>query len=211
MRRLLKLAGQAMIPMLFMIAGTVFAQPQPSRLLQQIDIVRLDSRLDKLIPPNAKVERIVGGRTWVEGPVWNRHKAYLLFSDIPANAVIKWQENKGASVFLKPSGYTGKTPFDGPEPGSNGLAFDQEGRLVLAQHGDRRIARLEKNGKLRTLVDRFEGRRINSPNDLVFKSNGDLFHRSTVRSAKILRRSKKRAAVPRRLSPDPLRQTHAAH
>lgn len=175
MRRLLKLAGQAMIPMLFMIAGTVFAQPQPSRLLQQIDIVRLDSRLDKLIPPNAKVERIVGGRTWVEGPVWNRHKAYLLFSDIPANAVIKWQENKGASVFLKPSGYTGKTPFDGPEPGSNGLAFDQEGRLVLAQHGDRRIARLEKNGKLRTLVDRFEGRRINSPNDLVFKSNGDLY------------------------------------
>jgi gluconolactonase len=154
---------------------SVLAQPQPSPLLQQVEIVRLDPRLDKLIPPNTQVERIVSGQKWVEGPVWNRKERYLLFFDIPANAIIKWQQGKGASVFLKPSGYTGKAPFEGAEPGSNGLAFDPEGRLVLAQHGDRRIARLEYNGRLKTLVERFDGRRINSPNDLVFKSNGDLY------------------------------------
>jgi gluconolactonase len=151
------------------------SQPQPVQPLQKIDIIRLDPRFDKLVPLNAQVERIVSGRRWVEGPVWNRKEGYLLFSDIPTNSVIKWQEGKGTSVFLRPSGYTGKLPFDGPEPGSNGLAFDREGRLVLAEHGDRRIARLEKNGKQTTLVDRFEGKRINSPNDLVFRSNGDLY------------------------------------
>jgi gluconolactonase len=107
--------------------------------------------------------------------VWNRRENYLLFSDIPTNSVIKWQESKGTSTFLKPSGYTGKMPFEGPEPGSNGLTYDSESRLVLAQHGDRRIARLEKNGRRTALVDRYEGKRINSPNDLVFKSNGDLY------------------------------------
>lgn len=152
-----------------------FAQPQPAQPLQVIDIVRLDPHFDKLVPPNVIIERIVGGRQWVEGPVWNRKGGYLLFSDIPANAVIKWQEGKDSSVFLKPSGYTGRAPFQGAEPGSNGLALDAEGRLVLAAHGDRRIARLEKNRKQTTLVDRFEGRRLNSPNDLVFKSNGDLY------------------------------------
>ena len=153
----------------------VFAQPQPAQPLQQIDIIRLDPRFDKLVPINVKVERVVSGRKWVEGPVWNRKEGYLLFSDIPTNSVIKWQEGKGISVFLKPSGYTGKAPFDGSEPGSNGLTFDPEGRLVLAEHGDRRIGRLEKNGKKTTLVDRYEGKRINSPNDVVFRSNGDLY------------------------------------
>ena len=116
-----------------------FAQPQPAKPIQQIDIIRIDSRFDKLVPINVKVERIVGGRTWVEGPVWNRKENYLLFSDIPTNSVIKWQEGNGTSVFLKPSGYTGKTPFEGAEPGSNGLTFDPDGRLVLAEHGDRRV------------------------------------------------------------------------
>jgi gluconolactonase len=141
----------------------------------RIDIVRLDPQFDKLVPLNVKVERVVSGRKWVEGPVWNRKEGYLLFSDIPTNSVIKWQEGKGTSVFLKPSGYTGEAPFEGLEPGSNGLTFDPEGRLVLAEHGDRRIGRLEKTGRKTTLVDRYEGKRINSPNDLVFKSNGDLY------------------------------------
>jgi len=151
------------------------AQPQPAKPIQQIDIVRLDPRFDKLVPINVKVERIVSGRTWVEGPVWRKQEKYLLFSDIPTNSIIKWQEGKGTSVFFKPSGYTGKAPFEGAEPGSNGLAFDPEGRLVSAEHGDRRIGRLENHGKKITLVDRYEGKRINSPNDLVFKSNGDLY------------------------------------
>lgn len=160
---------------LIFYAGLAFAQPQPAKPVQEINIVRLDPRFDKLVPPNVKVERIVSGGKWVEGPVWNRKDGYLLFSDIPTNSVIKWQAGKGTSVFLHPSGYTGKTPFDGPEPGSNGLTFDLEGRLVLAEHGDRRIARLEKNGAKTTLVDRYEGKRINSPNDVVVKSNGDLY------------------------------------
>ena len=169
------LAGIPALSVVTLFAALCGAQPQSAAPLQQIDIVRLDPRFDKLVPLNVKIERIVSGRKWVEGPVWNRKENHLLFSDTPANAVFKWREGQGTSVFLKPSGYTGKTPFEGAEPGSNGLAFDPEGRLVLAEHGDRRIARLEGNGKMTTLVDRFEGKRINSPNDLVFKSNGDLY------------------------------------
>ena len=169
------LAALAMIVAAPRFAAISNAQPQPPRPVQTIEIVRVDPRFDKLVPPNVKIERIVSGRKWVEGPVWNRKEGYLLFSDIPTNSVIKWQEGKGASVFLKPSGYTGKAPFEGAEPGSNGLAFDHDGRLILAEHGDRRIARLEKNGTQTTLVDRFEGKRINSPNDLVFRTNGDLY------------------------------------
>jgi len=150
----------------------VLAQPDG---LHIIDIVRRDPRFDKLVPANVKIESIASGHKWAEGPVWNRRERYLLFSDIPDNAVYKWQEGKDVSLFLKPSGYTGKAPFKGPEPGSNGLAFDSQGRLVLAEHGDRQIARVEESGRKTTLVDRFDGKRINSPNDLVFRSNGDLY------------------------------------
>jgi len=153
-------------------AELVLAQPDG---LHIIDIVRRDPRFDKLVPANVKIESIASGHKWVEGPVWNRRERYLLFSDLPDNVVYKWQEGKGVSLFLKPSGYTGKAPFEGPEPGSNGLAFDSQGRLVLAEHGDRRIARVEESGRKTTLVDRFDGKRINSPNDLVFRSNGDLY------------------------------------
>jgi gluconolactonase len=89
--------------------------------------------------------------------------------------VYRWREDEGVSLYLKPSGYTGAAPFAGREPGANGLAFDSNGRLVLAEHGDRRIARLEHDGRKTTLADRYQGRRLNSPNDLVHKSNGDLY------------------------------------
>ncbi len=138
-------------------------------------IVRLDPRFDELVPKDAVVEKLADGFSWVEGPVWNRAGKYLLFSDIPNNAVMKWKEGEGTSLFLKPSGYTGKEPFTGREPGSNGLTFDTRGRLVLCEHGDRRIARLEADGKKTTLVDRYQGKRINSPNDVIFKSNGDMY------------------------------------
>jgi gluconolactonase len=107
--------------------------------------------------------------------VWDRRAGHLLGSDIPKNAVYRWAPGSGVSLFLTPSGYTGVAPFAGREPGSNGLAFDPRGRLVLAEHGDRRIARLEPDGRKTTLVDRYQGRRLNSPNDLVFTSNGDLY------------------------------------
>ena len=139
------------------------------------NIERRDPRLDKLVPKGAKLEKLGDGYTWTEGPVWNRKENYLLFSDIPANAVIQWKAGAGMSLFLKPSGYTGSAPFTGREPGSNGLTYDAAGHLVLCEHGDRRVARLERDGKKTTLADRYDGKRLNSPNDLAFKSNGDLY------------------------------------
>jgi gluconolactonase len=138
-------------------------------------LVRLDPRFDRLVPHGAVLEKLADGFTWVEGPAWDRHGGFLVFSDIPKNAVLKWQEGRDVSVFLQPSGYTGSTPFAGREPGSNGLTFNAAGRLVLCEHGDRRIARLEADGRKTTLVDRYEGKRLNSPNDLVFTSQGDLY------------------------------------
>ena len=138
-------------------------------------VVRLDPRLDQIVPADAVLEKVAEGFDWAEGPVWNRAGQYLLFSDVPRNSIIKWKAGEGASVFLKPSGYSGKEPFTGREPGSNGLTYDPEGRLVLNQHGDRRVVRIEKDGKWTTLADRYTGKRFNSPNDLVFKSNGDLY------------------------------------
>ena len=138
-------------------------------------IVRLDPRVDELVPRGAVLENVAGGFAWVEGPAWHREGRYLLFSDIPNNAVFKWQDRAGVSLFLKPSGYTGTAPFQGREPGSNGLTFDAAGRLVLCEHGDRRISRLEEDGRKTTLADRYEGKRLNSPNDLVFTSNDDLY------------------------------------
>jgi gluconolactonase len=138
-------------------------------------IVRLDPRIDQIVPADAALEQIADGYVWAEGPVWNRAGKYLLFSDVPNNRIIKWKAGEATSVFLDSSGYTGTAPFTGREPGSNGLTFDKEGRLVFCQHGDRRISRLEKNGKRTTLVDNYEGKRLNSPNDLIYKSNGDLY------------------------------------
>jgi gluconolactonase len=141
-------------------------------------VERLDPRLDKLIPRGAELEKLAEGFIWTEGPVWVKKGGYLLFSDIPRNAVNKWQEGKGVSVFLKPSGYTGEKPRGGKpgdEPGSNGLRLDPEGRLVLCQHGDRQVLRIEPDGKKTVLASRYLGKRLNSPNDLVFNKNGDLY------------------------------------
>ncbi len=135
---------------------------------------RLDPRLDALVPKDAKVELLASGFKWSEGPVWDRANGRLLFSDVPNNVVHQWSAKGGASVFLTPSGYTGAAGGGGREPGANGLTFDAKGRLTLCQHGDRRISRLE-NGKFVTIVDRFEGKRFNSPNDLVFGKDGALY------------------------------------
>ncbi len=137
-------------------------------------VIREDPRLDSLIAAGARIEVLATGFEWAEGPVWVRDSGYLLFSDIPRNSIYKWTEAAGATLFLKPSGYTGTVDY-GREPGSNGLAVDAQGRLLACEHGDRRISRLEKDGGKRTLVDSYAGKRLNSPNDLVFKSNGDLY------------------------------------
>ncbi len=146
------------------------ASPAPEN-----NVERLDPRINAIIPADAELEKIADGFAWVEGPVWDKKGGYLLFSDIPSNSVLKWEEGKGASLFLKPSGYTGKEPFEGREPGSNGLTFDSDGLLVLAEHGDRRITKLGRDGVKTVIVDTYNGERLNSPNDLTFKSNGDLY------------------------------------
>ncbi len=138
------------------------------------EVVRADKRMDQVIAPGAKIEVLASGFEWAEGPVWVRDAGYLLFSDIPRNSIMKWSDAGGVSLFLKPSGFTGTVDY-GREPGSNGMTLDSEGRLVACEHGDRRISRLYTDGGKRTLVDNYQGKRLNSPNDLVFKSNGDLY------------------------------------
>jgi gluconolactonase len=137
-------------------------------------VIRDSPELDAIIAPGVPIEVIASGFGWTEGPVWVKRGGYLLFSDIPRNSVMRWMESGEISLFLKPSGYTGPPRPEGVQ-GSNGLALDPQGRLVLCEHGDRRISVLENGGHKRTLADRYEGKRLNSPNDLVFRSNGDLY------------------------------------
>ncbi|NBO93517.1 MAG: SMP-30/gluconolactonase/LRE family protein [Planctomycetia bacterium] len=138
-------------------------------------IERLDPAFDDLVAKDAVLEILGDGYNWVEGPVWDKKAGHLLFSDIPSNSVYKFKPGEKISLFLRPSGYTG-TREDLMEPGSNGLLFDPKGRLVLMQHGDRCVARLNDDGKTFTrLVEKVGDKRLNSPNDGAFKSNADLY------------------------------------
>src|SRR5947209_3937147 len=159
-------------PILAVLTAAAFAQKPVRPTIGEV--IRLDDAINELIDRDAKIEVLASGFAWSEGPVWVRDGGYLLFSDIPRNSIMKWSEAEGVSVFLKPSGYTGVTDY-GREPGSNGLTIDPQGRLVACEHGDRRISRLEKDGGKRTLADNYMGKRLNSPNDLAYKSNGDLY------------------------------------
>ena len=143
--------------------------------LQDLAWDRLDPRLDAVVAPQVTVEQVSAGHTWIEGPAWDRQHGCLYFSDIPRNAVLRWSPEAGTTTFLERSGYSGSAPFAGREPGSNGLAVDAGGRLWLCQHGDRRIVRREADGTFVGIVERFEGKRLNSPNDLLLMPNGDLY------------------------------------
>ena len=143
-------------------------------------IERLDPALDNIISANAKPEIIAEGFEWSEGPLWVENQQMLLISDVPMNTIYKWTEAKGKEVYLKPSGYTGAEPSVCKEPGSNGLAFDENGNLVLCQHGDRRMARMDApldkpETKFITLADKYNGKKFSSPNDAVYNSTGELF------------------------------------
>ena len=137
-------------------------------------IQRNDPALDQLIAPDAKIQKLAEGYDWSEGPVWFPKQKMLVFSDVPRNTVYSWSEKNGADEYLKPSGYTG-TVQRGGEPGSNGLTRDKDGNLVLCQHGDRRVARLNKDRTFTVLADRYDGKRFNSPNDLCYDRNGNLY------------------------------------
>lgn len=141
----------------------------------------LDPEGSTLIDSNAKVENLGGGFTWTEGPLYIADGDYLLFSDIPANKVMKWKEGEGVTTFLDHSGFTSTTlPKPDKEPGSNGLLLDKKGNLVLCQHGDRRLARMNApltapKADYTTIADKYRGKRFNSPNDAVYRDNGDLY------------------------------------
>lgn len=148
-------------------------------LLKEGSIEVLDSILWTIISKEAKIEVIAQGHDWTEGPLWVESEDMLLYSDIPRNAIYAWKEGEKARLYLKPSGYLGEN-FTGAEPGSNGLLLDKDGSLILCQHGERQIAKMispieNPDTLFITLINQFEGKRLNSPNDAVYKSNGDLY------------------------------------
>ncbi len=171
---------RAFLPLVLVLAVVPATSSEEKKEVATLGTIeRLKPAFDKLIPQGAVLERLSHSSNgvpyvWTEGPVWVKDGGYLLFSDIPNNRVVKWQQGKGASDYLKPSGYTGDRT-DLKEPGSNGLLLDSEGRLILMQHGNRQVARQEKDGKITVLASKYDGKRLNSPNDGAFKSNGDLY------------------------------------
>jgi len=139
----------------------------------------LDPELNQLIDASSKLEILSEGHSWTEGPLWVEDIQTLLFSDIPRNTVYSWSEEKGVQEYLKPSGFTGEN-YEGSEPGANGLLLDSEGSLVLCQHGNRQMAKMisgidDPKPEFETLVNNFDGKKLNSPNDAVFDSDGNLF------------------------------------
>jgi gluconolactonase len=139
--------------------------------------MRVDKRdpaLDAIVPADARLERVASGFEFIEGPIWVPD-GYLLFSDPNRNTIYRYTPDEGVAIFRTKSGYAGDDIDQYHQPGSNGLALDPEGRLTINQHGNRRVIRVERNGVVTVLVDRFEGKRLNSPNDLVYRSDGTLY------------------------------------
>lgn len=158
------------------------AAPRAVQSIGRVEV--LSPRLGEVLDAEARVELLSSGYAWSEGPVWVDGTVGLLFSDVPGNTIYRWHPESGTTAWLSPSGYTGSEPRGGGL-GSNGLTLDASGRLVLAQHGDRRIARLAARfdasaeaapqPRYETIVDAFEGRAFNSPNDLVYGADGSLY------------------------------------
>ncbi len=153
---------------------TSFVTPYP--VVGEIEV--LDPRLNQLIEANAQVQKLAEGFRWSEGPIWEPTQQLLLFTDVPANIIYRWTPDLGATVFMSPAGFHGQHT-NSEEPGANGLALDGKGRLLMCQHGNRRVARLDDwkqpNGAQTAIASQFEGKRLNSPNDLVVHSSGAVF------------------------------------
>jgi gluconolactonase len=147
--------------------------PPPESTPLKVD--RLDPAIDRIVPAGASLEKIATGFTWVEGPVWDAGS--LFFAEIPSNTIRRWTPASGVSIFLKPSGYKGSDAY-GREPGSNGMTLDAHGRLTVAGHAQRDVYRFESlspRGPFTILADQYQGKKLNSPNDLVYKSDGSLY------------------------------------
>jgi gluconolactonase len=142
-----------------------------------VKVDRMDAGMDAIVPANATVERVATGFTWVEGPVWIS-AGYLLFAEITSNSIRKLTPDGTVSIFMQPSGYTGTAPYGGKEPGSNGMTLDAKGRLTVAGHAQRDVWRLESldpKGQVTVLADSYQGKKLNSPNDLVYAKDGSLY------------------------------------
>ena len=143
-------------------------------LVSQDSIVRLDPRFDEIVPKDARIEKLADGFTFTEGPLW-RPEGVLWFSDVVGNVVRQWSPDGTVTEILRPGGYDGNALPAGGYFGPNGMTADRDGAVLLCQHGNRRIVRIAKDRKLTTLIDKFEGKKFNSPNDLVYRSDGSLF------------------------------------
>ncbi len=157
----------------FMTAIQTFSGFGQSKTIGKI--VETDPALRQVLDPSAAIEVIAEGFDWSEGPVWIKSSGFLLFSDVPANIIYKWKAGEPVTEFLKPSGYTGILPYSN-EPGSNGLTIGNNGQLLACEHGDRRVTAMPfaAGGKY-TLADNFNGKRFNSPNDLVQAKSGHVY------------------------------------
>lgn len=156
--------------------GALAQEDEPSALPESIgSIESLSPDFQALVDADQKIEVLGQGFDWSEGPVWQPRDQRLLFSDIPRNVIMQWQEGKPVQVYQKRVGYTGDPSEGGREPGTNGLFLSPSGQLYACCHGDRCIKRQREDGTWEVVVDRYDGKRFNSPNDLVFHANGDLY------------------------------------
>jgi gluconolactonase len=166
--------GVAMIPSSVNAAGGgAGVEPAP------IKVERLDPAVNLIVPEKPVLEKVATGPgfKWTEGPIWIS-SGYLLFAEIPSNSIRKWAPASGVSIFMQPSGWKDSAPYTGPEPGSNGMTLDSRGRLTVAGHAQRDVWRLEQldpKAPATLLADSYQGKRLNSPNDLVYKSDGTLY------------------------------------
>ena len=152
-------------------AGPIAVAPQEVN----VEVIRNDPAIDAIVPANPKIFKLAEGFQFTEGPIWMK-AGYLLFSDPDANTIYKYNTvDAKLSVFKTNSGYSGKDIAEYSQPGSNGLTLDPQGRLTINEHGNRRVTRVEKDGRVTVLADKFDGKRLNSPNDLVYRSDGTLF------------------------------------
>jgi gluconolactonase len=153
-------------------------QPGPVAVTPQeinVRVQRNDSAIDEIVPLNPKVYKLAEGFQFTEGPIWVPGGKYLLFSDPNHNTIYKYSDESGLSVFLTPSGYEGSDIAEYGQPGSNGLTLDPQGRLTANQHGNRRVIRINPDGSVTVIADGYQGKRLNSPNDLVYRSDGTLY------------------------------------
>jgi len=186
--RIAALSAMAILSMIALVAlakkspetradGSAAGSPAEAPQKLPTTIERLDPALDEIVPKGAALEKVASGFTWTEGPVW-MPSGYLMFADIPSNTIRKWSPGAGVSIFMQPSGYQGSAPFGGPEPGSNGMTLDGAGRLTVAGHARENVWRLEQmdaKATITVLADSYQGKHLNSPNDLVYKSDGALY------------------------------------